>query len=137
MRKVSITTSMGKDGFYTVYCSDHPSIIGGGNTLSEAIAELQETLRLIKADGKGGAFVYPDWLDDEYEFEVHWNIRDLMEYYAGIFTPTALGRLSGIHPKQVWSYMSGRTKPRRAQLEKIEAALHHLGQELTHMSIIP
>ena len=137
MRKVSITTSMGKDGFYTVYCSDHPSIIGGGNTLSEAIAELQETLRLIKADGKGVAFVYPDWLADEYEFEVHWNIRDLMEYYAGIFTPTALGRLSGIHPKQVWSYMSGRTKPRRAQLEKIEAALHHLGQELTHMSIIP
>lgn len=137
MKKVSITTSMGKDGFYTVYCTDHPSILGGGNTLSEAIEELQETLRIIKADGKEVAFVYPEWLDEEYEFDVHWNIKDLMDYYAGIFTPTALGRLSGIHPKQVWSYMSGRSKPRRKQLEKIETALHRLGQELTHMSLIP
>ena len=135
MKMVSITVSMGKDGFYTVYCSDHPSIMGGGNTLSEAIEELRETLRLIKSDGKEVAYFYPEWLDDEYEFEVHWNIQDLMEYYAGIFTPTALGRLSGIHPKQVWSYMSGRSKPRRAQLEKIESALRRLGQELTHMSL--
>ena len=124
MKKVSITTSMGKDGFYTVYCSDHPSIMGGGKTLPDAIDELRETLRLIKADGKDVAHLY-----------VHWNIKDLMEYYAGIFTPTALGRLSGIHPKQVWSYMSGRSKPRRAQLERIEGALRRLGQELTHMSL--
>lgn len=137
MKNVSITTSMGKDGFYTVYCTDHPSIMGGGNTLPEAIEELQETLRIIKADGKEVAFVYPEWLDEEYEFDVHWNIKDLMDYYAGIFTPTALGRLSGIHPKQVWSYMSGRSKPRRTQLEKIETALHRLGHELTHMSLIP
>ena len=135
MKTVSITTSMGKDGFYSVYCTDHPSIMGSGNTLPEAIEELKETLRLIKADGKDVAYIYPEWLDEDYEFEVHWNIRDLMVYYAGIFTPTALGHLSGIHPKQVWSYMSGRSKPRRAQVERIEAALHRLGQELTHMSL--
>ena len=27
------------------------------------------------------------------------------------FTTTALGKLSGIHPKQLWSYMHGKTKP--------------------------
>ena len=134
MRKVDISISVGKDGFYTAYCNDHPAIIGGGNSPEEAIEELQETLRIIKADGKDVAFTYPEWLDDEYEFEVHWNIQDLMAYYSGIITPSALGRLSGINPKQVWSYMSGRSKPRRAQLEKMESALHRLGQELTRLS---
>lgn len=135
MNTVAITISLGTDGFYSAYCSDHPSIFGGGNTLAEAMEELQETLRIIKADGKEVAHLYPEWLDDDYEFELHWNIQDLMTYYAGIFTPTALGRLSGINPKQVWSYMSGRSKPRQAQLQKIESALHRLGQELTHMSL--
>jgi hypothetical protein len=57
-----------------------------------------------------------------------------MAYYSGIITPSALGRLSGINPKQVWAYMHGISKPRRAQLEKMESALHRLGQELTHTS---
>jgi hypothetical protein len=48
--------------------------------------------------------------------------------------PSALGRLSGINPKQVWAYMHGISKPRKAQLEKMESALHRLGQELTHTS---
>lgn len=135
MRKVDISISIAKDGFYSAYCNDHPAIIGAGETPEKAIEELRETLRIIKADGKDVAFIYPEWLDDDYEFEVHWNIRDLMAYYAGVITPSALGRLSGIHPKQVWSYMSGRSKPRRAQLEKMESALHRLGQELTHLSL--
>ena len=125
---------MGKDGFYTVYCSDHPSIMGGGNTLSEAMEELRETLRLIKADGKEVAFVYPEWLDGEYEFVMNWNVQDLLEYYAGVINPAALGRITGIHPKQLWAYQHGRSKPRRKQVERIESALHKLGKELSQIT---
>lgn len=35
--------------------------MGGGKTLSEAMEELQETLSMIKADGKEVAFIYPEW----------------------------------------------------------------------------
>lgn len=134
MRKVDIMISVGADGFYTAYCSDHPSLIGGGETPAEALDELRETLRMVKRDGKELAFIYPEWLDEEYEFQTRWNIKDLMAYYSGIITPSALGRLSGINPKQVWAYMHGISKPRKAQLEKMESALHRLGQELTHTS---
>ena len=134
MRTVNISISVGPDGFYSAYCNEHPALLGGGDTPAEAIDELRETLRLVKEEGREAALFYPDWLDDEYEFQVHWDVEDLMAYYAGIITPSALGRLSGINPKQVWSYMHGNSKPRKAQLEKMQSALHRLGQELIHTS---
>ena len=109
MRKVDIIMSVGADGFYSAYCSDHPALFGGGNTPAEALDELRETLRLVKQDGR-------------------------MTYYAGIITPAALGRLSGINPKQIWAYMHGVSKPRKAQLQKMESALQQLGRELMHVS---
>ena len=126
--------SIGPDGFYTAYCSDYPALIGGGDSPSDAIEELRETLRLVKDEGRETAIFYPDWLDEEYEFQVQWNVKDLMAYYAGIITPAALGRLSGINPKQVWSYMHGNSAPRKAQLEKMQSALQKLGRELVHTS---
>ena len=133
MRKVKVLISVAPDGFYNAYCEDCPALFGGGDTPADAMEELRETIRQDKELGNKAAF-YPDWFDEEYEFIVRWDIEDLMAYYAGIITPSALGRLSGIHPKQIWSYMHGKTKPRKAQLQKIETALHRLGQELTHLS---
>ncbi|MBP5721598.1 MAG: type II toxin-antitoxin system HicB family antitoxin [Bacteroidales bacterium] len=134
MRKVDITISVGTDGFYSAYCNEHPAVFGSGETPDEAISELRETLELIREDGKETAMFYPEWLDEEYVFQVNWNIKDLLAYYSGIITPTALGRLSGINPKQVWAYMSGQSKPRRAQLDKMEKALNRLGNELSNLS---
>jgi hypothetical protein len=101
-----------------------------GSTAAKAKMELEETLRLTKEDGREKAFLYPDWLDGDYEFVTHWEVRTMLEYYSGIITPTALGHLAGIHPKQLWSYLHGYTKPRKKQVCKIEAALHRLGKEL-------
>ena len=112
----------------------NPALFGGGNTPSEALDELRETLRLVKKDGREIAFIYPEWLDGPFEFQTRWNVKDLMAYYAGIITPAALGRLSGINPKQIWSYMHGVSTPRKAQLQKMETALQQLGRELMHIS---
>lgn len=135
MRKVKVLMSIAPDGFYAAYCEDHPAIFGGGVTPGDAINELRETIRQYKELGDKAAF-HPDWFDEEYEFVFGWDIEDLMAYYAGVITPAALSRLSGIHPKQIWSYMHGKSKPRRAQLQKMESALHRLGSELTSISLI-
>ena len=58
-----------------------------------------------------------------------------IKYYAGVITPDALERLSGIHQKQLWNYLHGRSKPRKQQVEKIEKALHSLGSELMSISL--
>ena len=130
MKQVDITLNVAKDGFYSAYCDECPALFGSGNTPDAAVAELKETLRLTQEDGREKALFYPEWLDDEYDFRIHWDVESLLRYYSGIITPTALGKLSGIHPKQVWSYMHGRSKPRKAQIAKIENAIHQLGQQL-------
>ena len=130
MNKVDITVCRAQDGTYSAYCNDHPALFGMGSTAAKAKMELEETLRLTKEDGREKAFLYPDWLDGDYEFVTHWEVQTMLEYYSGIITPTALGHLAGIHPKQLWSYLHGYTKPRKKQVCKIEAALHRLGKEL-------
>ena len=130
MKKVDITVCRAADGTYSAYCNEHPALFGMGDTAGKAKRELEETLRQTKEDGKETALFYPKWLDAEYEFITHWDVRTMLEYYSGIITPTALGHLAGIHPKQLWSYLHGYTKPRKKQVAKIEKALHQLGREL-------
>ena len=130
MEKVHITICVAKDGFYAAYCNDDPALFGGGDTPEEAKKELQETLEITQEIGKERALFYPEWLDGEYEFVTHWDVQSLLEYYSGILTPTALSRVSGIHPKQLWAYQHGISHPRRKQIEKIQSAVHKLGQEL-------
>ena len=107
-----------------------------GDSAAMAVEELVQTLQLTKESGKESALFYPEWLDEEYEFVTHWDIMSLLEYYSGIITPTALGNLSGIHPKQIWSYMHGLTKPRKKQLDRIESALHRLGRDLINTTFL-
>ena len=134
MRKVDITVCRAEDGTYRAYCNEHPALFGMGDSATKAKQELEETLRLTKEDGKDAALFYPEWLDADYEFITHWDVRTMLEYYSGIITPTALGHLAGIHPKQLWSYLHGHTKPRKKQVAKIEKALHQLGRELMNTS---
>ncbi|MBP5397148.1 MAG: type II toxin-antitoxin system HicB family antitoxin [Bacteroidales bacterium] len=130
MKKVDITICRAGDGYFSAYCNEHPALFGSGESPEVAKKELEETLRITKEDGPDAAMFYPDWLDDEYEFAIHWDIQTMLTYYSGIITPTALGKLSGIHPKQLWAYMHGASRPRKAQVLKIETAVHRLGREL-------
>lgn len=135
MVKVDVVVSVAKDSFYSIYCKEYPSLFGGGKSVDAAMSELNETLRIIRDEiGRDSAVLYPEWLDGEYEFVMNWNVQDLLEYYAGVINPAALGRITGIHPKQLWAYQHGRSKPRRKQIERIESALHKLGKDLSHVT---
>ena len=136
MKTVDITICLAEDGTYSAYVIDHPALFGIGSTATEAKKSLEETLRMVKEDGKDAALFYPDWLDDEYTFMVHWDVRTMLQYYSGIITPTALGKMAGIHPKQIWSYMHGLSTPRRAQVLRIENAVHQLGRELVNTALL-
>lgn len=135
MKTVDVTICLASDGTYSAYINEHPALFGIGNTATEAKKSLEETLRLIKEDGREKSLFYPEWLDEEYSFMVHWDVRTMLDYYSGIITPTALGKMAGIHPKQIWAYMHGLSKPRRTQVLKIENAVHRLGQELVNTAL--
>ena len=55
----------------------------------------------------------------------------LMKYYveSGVFSLAGMGKVTGIHQKQLWSYLNG-TKPRKAQKERIKKGFLTLRKEL-------
>ncbi|MBR1539469.1 MAG: hypothetical protein IJ636_08195 [Bacteroidales bacterium] len=58
------------------------------------------------------------------------DVKSLLTLYEKIFTKSGLERLTGINQKQLWHYAKGYSTPRKAQVMKIESALHRLGNEL-------
>jgi hypothetical protein len=77
----------------------------------------------------------PEELNGDYEIRFSMDVKSLLTYYEGIFTKSGLERLTGINQKQLWHYAKGKSIPRRAQVEKIEKALHRLGAELLSVSL--
>lgn len=71
----------------------------------------------------------------DYKLSYKWDVESLLFYYDGIFTRSALERLTGINQDQIGHYAAGRSKPRKKQRKKIENALHRLGDELRQISL--
>ena len=80
-------------------------------------------------------FEYPAFLDEEFEVLYKFDTESLLEYYSGILSLSGMERITGIHQKQLWSYLHGKSKPRKAQVAKIETGLHRFGNELISISL--
>ena len=118
-----------EDGTYSVYCNNE-MFSGMGDSAEAAKANLREQMEFFKRTAKEDNFSYPKFLDDEYEIVYKFSTESLLEYYSGILTLSGLEKITGIHQKQLWSYLHKKSKPRKAQIEKIENGLHNLGSEL-------
>lgn len=132
-KKIQAIIEIAKDGGYGVYCVSEP-FTGMGHTVEEAKQDMLEGMDLLKRTCIEDGTEYPSILDEDFDIDYKFDVQSFMEYYSGIIAPTALGRISGINPKQIWNYMHGVSKPRRAQVDKIENALHKLGRELMNVS---
>lgn len=134
MKKVNAVISRSSDGFYGVHCFDE-MFSGGGNSAEEAKADMLEQMKFFKETAIEEGFEYPDFLDEEFEIVYSFDVKSVLEYYSGILSLAGLERVTGIHQKQLWSYLHGKSTPRKAQVDKIEAGLHNLGKELMSVSL--
>ncbi|KIQ20257.1 MULTISPECIES: hypothetical protein [Flavobacterium] len=126
MKTIKIIIERNEDGFWG-YAENEKAIVGGGDTVQECkqdILDCIETLKELNGDNK------PGFLDKEYELLYKFDTASLLNYYKGIFTNSALERITGINQKQIQHYASGHRNPRLEQRLKIENALHNLGKEL-------
>ena len=134
MIKIKAKICRATDGYYSVHCIAEP-FSGGGVTPEEAKNDLCEQMDFYKQTAIEEGLKYHDFLDQEYEIVYSFDTKSLLEYYSGILSLSGLERITGIHQKQLWSYLHGKTKPKRAQIEKIEKGLHELGKELVSISL--
>lgn len=135
MKTIKVTIERAKDGTFTAFCVD-AMFSGVGTTIDEAKEDMRAQIEFYIETCKKEEYSYPAWLDEAYTFEYQLDVQSVLQYYEGVITPSALGRLSGINPKQIWSYAHGKSKPRREQIAKIEQGLHKLAAELASVSLL-
>lgn len=126
MKTIKIIIERNEDGFWG-YAENEKAIVGGGNTVQDCkqdILDCIETLKDLNQENR------PAFLEKEYDLVYKFDTASLLSYYKGIFTNSALERITGINQKQIQHYASGHRNPRAEQRLKIENALHNLGKEL-------
>ena len=126
MKKVKIIIEKSLDS-YGAYSENVPGIYGAGDTAEACKKSVLDAIDTIKMLDKEQI---PNALKGDYELVYQFDTISLLNYYKGIFSNSALEKLTGINQKQINHYASGHRKPRAEQRVKIETALHSLGKEL-------
>ena len=115
---------------YSAYLEGLDGIVSIGDSIDEIKRNLCEALDYYLEDFVGHEADIPQVLKGGYQLEFKMDVKSFLNVYCGIFTKSALERLTGIHQKQLWHYAKGKSVPRQTQVTKIETALHNLGKEL-------
>lgn len=134
MQTIEAIIERAKDGIFSVYCINE-MFNGMGNTAEAAKMDMRQQMDFFKQTAIEDSFYYPDFLDDDFEIVYKFDTESLLEYYSGILSLSGLEKITGIHQKQLWNYLHRKSKPRKAQVEKIKKGLHTLGSELIAISL--
>ena len=115
---------------YSAYIENLDGIVATGATIAEIKSNMIRAIDAYVDACREMNCEVPAELDGDYTLEFKTDVQSLLNLYCGIFTKSGLERLTGINQKQLWHYANGKSLPRRAQVQKIEEALHRLGTEL-------
>ena len=132
--KTTALIEKGKDGTFGIFTPDiNSTIIGEGNTVTEAKADFENSVREIiqfyKEDGKE----LPEELKD-IQFVYKYDIASMFNYYNWI-NVSQFAKKAGINPSLMRQYRIGKTYISENQIGKIERALHSLGNELAAIKL--
>jgi predicted RNase H-like HicB family nuclease len=134
MKQLEAAIERASDGTYSVYCINE-MFSGMGNSAEDAKKDMLSQMDFFKKTAKEEGFSYPKFLDEDFKIVYKFDVESLLEYYSGILSLSGLEKITGIHQKQLWNYLHRKSKPRKAQIEKITIGLHNLGSELMAISI--
>ena len=131
-KKIIVNICASPDSF-GAYAENCPGIYAAGDDVREVKKNVTELIKSLKEIWPQDQ--WPEPIRDNWGIEWHYDTQSLLKYYEGVITNAALERLTGINKKQLWNYANGVSKPRKQAVEKIEKALHGLGQELMELSL--
>ena len=134
MKTIEAIIERAKDGTFSVYCITE-MFSGMGNSAEAAKADMRQQMDFYKKTAIEDGFSYPDFLNEDFEIVYKFDTESLLEYYSGILSLSGLEKITGVHQKQLWNYLHRKSKPRKAQINRIEKGLHALGSELISISL--
>ncbi len=129
MEKITVTVELSKNN-YSAYIDLLPGCVSTGKAFEELKSNMEEAVNFhLETSREFGDDISPAF-DSDFELVFKFDTTSLLQHYRGIFTNSALSRLTGINQRQLQRYASGESKPRPAQVEKISNAFHSIGKEL-------
>lgn len=124
----------GKDLDFDIYTDDDTlgfMLLGQGNTIEEAKADLQKSKEEMKAAyAKNGE----DFDFDNLEFEYVFDTVSFLKYSP--FTLTGLSKATGINRKQLSHYVTGYRKPSAKTIQRIQAGVTSFARDLQHAVLV-
>ena len=127
MKAVRIIIERSKD-LYSAYAENVPFVCGAGDTVAATKESVLASIETLTKENKPENI--PSILKGEYSIVYKFDVESFLAYYKGIFTNSALEKVTGVNQKLLQHYASGLKKPREKQAKKIEAGFHKLASEL-------
>lgn len=132
--KAKVIIERGNDGLFSYYMNEDKfdfGLNGQGNTIEEAKTEFLSVYSELKDMYLEEGREFP-----ELEFEYEYDMCSFLNYYSGILSKSGLEKITGINQKQLWHYSSGRKKPTRTTIEKIQIGLNNFSKELGQVQFV-
>ena len=134
MKNVIVTVEKSENN-YSACIETLLGCVTTGKTMNELKRNMYEAVEFHLEGMVEDGDDIPEQFNGEYRLVFRFDTKNLLSHYKGIFTNSALERLTGINQRQLQRYASGKTRPMRPQQMKIQKALHRLGKELLEVEI--
>ncbi len=130
--QVKVFIEMGNDGTFGAYIpGKNPlsfGVIGEGATAEEAKQDFLNVVEAYRADGEK--------VPEDVTFVFNYDVPSFLSYYGKRLSLAGLSRVTGVAQGQLSHYVTGRRRPSKATVEKIQSTLHLFGKELSLVKFV-
>ena len=127
-KKINVVIERGIDGSFSAYIADDNcefGCIGEGKSVEETKADFMKDVGEMQEVYAEEGSKFPD-----VEFDFIYDMASFLNYYAYAFSLAGLARITGVNQGQLSHYVTGRRRPSKSTVEKIEQSLHDFANEI-------
>lgn len=127
-KKINVVIERGIDGSFSAYIADDNcefGCIGEGKSVEETKADFMKAVGEMQEVYAEEGSKFPD-----VEFDFIYDMASFLNYYAYAFSLAGLARITGVNQGQLSHYVTGRRRPSKSTVEKIEQSLHDFVNEI-------
>ena len=132
--KAKVIIERGNDGLFSYYMDENKfdfGLNGQGNTIEEAKNEFLSVYSELKDMYLEEGKTLPNL-----KFEYEYDMSSFLNYYSGILSKSGLEKITGVNQKQLWHYSSGKRKPTKSTIKKIQLGLRKFSNELSQVHFV-
>lgn len=127
-KKINVVIERGIDGSFSAYIADDNcefGCIGEGKSVEETKADFMKAVGEMQEVYAEEGSKFPD-----VEFDFIYDMASFLNYYAYAFSLAGLARITGVNQGKLSHYVTGRRRPSKSTVEKIEQSLHDFANEI-------